>query len=108
MPDNDNVTYLKMQPKNPDNEAFSYFLEGASQHAAYQDAEAMAAACMNGILTVINKKIGGIKDDNVHGDAAVIAVLIQGMFMRQVGVPCPEINLLDDIRDILTNKVESE
>jgi len=108
MADNDNVTYLRMQPKNPDNEAYSYFLEGAAQHAAYQDAEVMAAACMNGILNVINKKVGGIKNDNIHRDAAVIAVLIQGMFMRQVDVHCPEINLLDDISEILSGKVESE
>lgn len=104
----DNVTYLRMKPKNLDDEALSYFLEGATQHAAYQDAEVMAASCMNGILAVVNKKLGGIKDDNIHGDAAVIAVLIQGLFMRQAGVECPEIHLLDDIRDALTRRNESE
>lgn len=104
----DNVTYLNLKPKDMDKDTYSYFLEGASQHAAYQDAEAMAAACMNGILQVVNKKLGGIRHDGVHGDAAVIAVLIQGLFMRQVGVECPETHLLDDIREILTRKAESE
>jgi len=38
----------------------------------------------------------------------VIAVMIQGMFMRQAGVHCPEINLLDDIREILNKTGVSE
>lgn len=110
MPDNDNVTYLRpreVPPTKEDRESLNYFLEGAAEYAAYQDSEAFAAACMNGILKATNKKLGKIQD-NVHGDCAVIAVLIQGMFMRQVGVHCPEINLLDDIREILTKKDESE
>ena len=110
MPDNDNVTYLRpraVQPTKEDLESLNYFLEGAAEYAAYQDSEAFAAACMNGILKAVNKKVGKI-NDNIHGDCAVIAVLIQGMFMRQVGVHCPEINLLDDIREVLTKKDVSE
>ena len=110
MPDNDNVTYLRPRaapPTKEDLESLNYFLEGAAEYAAYQDSEAFAAACMNGILKAVNKKVGQI-NDNVHGDCAVIAVLIQGLFMRQVGVHCPEINLLDDIREVLTKKDDSE
>lgn len=111
MSDNDNVTYLRPRvapPTKEDLESLNYFLEGAAEYAAYQDSEAFAAACMNGILKATNKKLGQLRDDNIHGDCAVIAVLIQGLFMRQVGVHCPEINLLDDIRTILTKKDESE
>jgi len=104
MADNDNVTYLKFQPKNPDAEAYNYFLEGATEYAAYQDAEAMAAACMNGIIRLLGRKFGRV-NDSINGDAAVIAVLLQGAFMRQAGVECPETHLLDDIREILTKKV---
>jgi hypothetical protein len=104
MADNDNVTYLKFQPKNPDAEAYNYFLEGATEYAAYQDAEAMAAACMNGIIRLLERKFGRV-NDSINGDAAVIAVLLQGAFMRQAGVECPETHLLDDIREILTKKV---
>lgn len=111
MSDNDNVTYLRPRvapPTKEDLESFSYFLEGATEYAAYQDSEAFAAACMNGILRAADKKLGKL-DDNINGDAAVIAVMIQGMFMRQAGVHCPEINLMDDIREILTrSKDESE
>lgn len=111
MSDNDNVTYLRPRvapPTKEDLESFNYFLEGATEYAAYQDSEAFAAACMNGILRAADKKLGKL-DDNINGDAAVIAVMIQGMFMRQAGVHCPEINLLDDIREILTrSKDESE
>ena len=107
MADNDNVTYLKFQPKNPDVDAYNYFLEGATEYAAYQDAEAMAAACMNGVIRVLERKFGKI-NDNINGDAAVIAVLLQGAFMRQAGVECPETHLLDDIRSILTKRGESE
>ena len=111
MSDNDNVTYLRPRvapPTQEDLESLNYFLEGATEYAAYQDSEAFAAACMNGILNAVSKKLGKI-DDNINGDCAVIAVLIQGMFMRQAGVHCPEINLLDDIREILTrSKDESE
>jgi hypothetical protein len=107
MSDNDNVTYLKFQPKNADADAYNYFLEGAAEYAAYQDAEAMSAACMNGIIRLLERKFGKI-NDSINGDAAVIAVLLQGAFMRQAGVECPEIHLLDDIREALTNKGKSE
>ena len=110
MSDNDNVTYLRPRvapPTKEDLESFNYFLEGATEYAAYQDSEAFAAACMNGILRAADKKLGKL-DDNINGDAAVIAVMIQGMFMRQAGVHCPEINLLDDIRDILNKTGVSE
>ena len=111
MSDNDNVTYLRPRvapPTKEDLESFNYFLEGATEYAAYQDSEAFAAACMNGILRAADKKLGKL-DDNINGDAAVIAVMIQGMFMRQAGVHCPEINLMDDIREILTrSKDKSE
>lgn len=101
----DNVTYLNLKPKNSD-DTLNYFIQGASQHAAYQDGEAFARSCMNGILMALDKKIGGLKDTH-HSDAAVVAVLIVGMFMRQVGVDSPETQLLDDIRDGLTvNKGE--
>jgi hypothetical protein len=110
MSDNDNITYLRPRsapPTKEDLESFNYFLEGATEYAAYQEAEAFAAACMNGILRAADKKLGKL-EDNVNGDAAVIAVMIQGMFMRQAGVHCPEINLLDDIRQILNKTGVSE
>ena len=110
MSDNDNITYLRPRsapPTKEDLESFNYFLEGATEYAAYQEAEAFAAACMNGILRAADKKLGKL-NDNINGDAAVIAVMIQGMFMRQAGVHCPEINLLDDIRDILNKTGVSE
>jgi hypothetical protein len=110
MSDNDNITYLRPRaapPTKEDLESFNYFLEGATEYAAYQEAEAFAAACMNGILRAADKKLGKL-EDNVNGDAAVIAVMIQGMFMRQAGVHCPEINLLDDIREILNRTGVSE
>lgn len=106
----DNITYLR--PNKPtreiDRDALSYFLEGASQHAAYQDAEAFAGACLRGILMALEKRIG-IKDEKYHSDAAVIAVMVTGMYMRQAGVECPEINLLDNVREGLTvNKDDEE
>jgi len=110
MSDNDNITYLRPRsapPTKEDLESFNYFLEGATEYAAYQEAEAFSAACMNGILRAADKKLGKL-NDNINGDAAVIAVMIQGMFMRQAGVHCPEINLLDDIRDILNKTGVSE
>jgi hypothetical protein len=110
MSDNDNITYLRPRsapPTKEDLESFNYFLEGATEYAAYQEAEAFAAACINGILRAADKKLGKL-EDNVNGDAAVIAVMIQGMFMRQAGVHCPEINLLDDIREILNKTGVSE
>lgn len=110
MSDNDNITYLRPRsapPTKEDLESFNYFLEGATEYAAYQEAEAFAAACMNGILRAADKKLGKL-NDNINGDAAVIAVMIQGMFMRQAGVHCPEINLLDDIRNILNKTGVSE
>lgn len=107
MSENDNITYLKFQPKNPDAEAYNYFISGATEYAAYQDAEAMSAACMNGVIKVLERKFGKI-NDSINGDAAVIAVLLQGAFMRQAGVECPETQLLDDIRDALTKKSNNE
>jgi hypothetical protein len=98
----DNVTYLNMnKPKTVDKDTLSYFLEGASEYAAYQEAEAFAGACLRGILMATEKKIG-LKHDGFHSDAAVIAVLITGLYMRQAGVECPEVHLLDDVREGLT------
>lgn len=110
MSDNDNVTYLRPRvapPAQEDLESLNYFLEGAAEYAAYQDSEAFSTACMNGILRAADKKLGKL-DDNINGDCAVIAVMIQGMFMRQAGVHCPEINLLDDIREVLTRTKKDE
>jgi hypothetical protein len=110
MSDNDNVTYLRPRvapPTQEDLESLNYFLEGATEYAAYQDSEAFSTACMNGILKAAGKKLGNL-DDNINGDCAVIAVMIQGMFMRQAGVHCPEINLLDDIREVLTRAKKDE
>lgn len=103
MSDNDdNVTYLKTNvTKEIDRESLSYFLEGATEYAAYQEAEAFAAACMRGVLMAAEKKVG-LKNDKFHSDAAVIAVMLTGLYMRQVGVECPEINMLDDVRAALT------
>jgi hypothetical protein len=102
MSDNDNVTYLKTNViKDIDKESLSYFLQGATEYAAYQDAEAFAQACLRGILMATEKKIG-LRDDNFHSDAAVIAVMITGLYMRQAGVECPEINMLNDVREALT------
>lgn len=98
----DNVTYLKTNViKDIDKESLSYFLQGATEYAAYQDAEAFAQACLRGILMATEKKIG-LRDENFHSDAAVIAVMITGLYMRQAGVECPEINMLDDVREALT------
>lgn len=103
MSDNDdNVTYLKTNvTKEIDRESLSYFLEGATEYAAYQEAEAFAAACTRGILMAAEKKVG-LKNDKFHSDAAVIAVMITGLYMRQSGVECPEINMLDEVREALT------
>ena len=102
MSDNDNVTYLKTNvTKEIDKDSLSYFLQGATEYAAYQDAEAFAQACLRGILMATEKKIG-LRDENFHSDAAVIAVMITGLYMRQAGVECPEINMLNDVREALT------
>ena len=103
MSDNgDNVTYLKTNvTKEIDKESLSYFLEGATEYAAYQEAEAFAAACTRGVLMAAEKKIG-LKNDKFHSDAAVIAVMITGLYMRQAGVECPEVHMLDDVREALT------
>jgi hypothetical protein len=98
----DNVTYLKTNvTKEIDKESLSYFLEGATEYAAYQEAEAFAAACTRGVLMAAEKKIG-LKNDKFHSDAAVIAVMITGLYMRQAGVECPEVHMLDDVREALT------
>lgn len=98
----DNVTYLKTNvTKEIDKESLSYFLEGATEYAAYQEAEAFAQACLRGILMATEKKIG-LKNENFHSDAAVIAVMITGLYMRQAGVECPEVHMLDDVRGALT------
>jgi hypothetical protein len=98
----DNVTYLKTNvTKEIDKESLSYFLQGATEYAAYQDAEAFAQACLRGILMATEKKIG-LTNDLFHSDAAVIAVMITGLYMRQAGVECPEINMLNDVREALT------
>jgi hypothetical protein len=98
----DNVTYLKTNvTKEIDKESLSYFLEGATEYAAYQDAEAFAQACLRGILMATEKKIG-LTNDLFHSDAAVIAVMITGLYMRQAGVECPEINMLNNVREALT------
>lgn len=101
--DGDNITYLRPKAtiKNIDKDALSYFLEGANEYASYQEAEAFAGACLRGILMAAEKKVG-LKNDKFHSDAAVIAVMITGLYMRQAGVECPEINLLDDVREALT------
>ena len=105
----DNVTYLKPKTteREIDKESLSYFLEGASEYAAYQESEAFAGACMRGILMAAEKKVG-LKHDGFHSDAAVIAVMITGLYMRQTGVECPEIHLLDDVREALTIKKGEE
>lgn len=107
---NGNVTYLKPKLKltEVDDEAATFFMEGASQYEAYQNSEAFSAAMMNGILNAAQKKLNGFNNDNFGGDAAVIAVLIQGFYMRQLGVECPETHLLDDLRVGLTRKETSE
>ena len=98
----DNVTYLKTNvTKEIDKESLSYFLEGATEYAAYQEAEAFAAACTRGILMAAEKKVG-LKNEKFHSDAAVIAVMITGLYMRQSGVECPEVHMLDDVREALT------
>ena len=98
----DNITDLKTNNvKEIDRESLSYFLQGATEYAAYQDAEAFAQACLRGILMATEKKIG-LTNDLFHSDAAVIAVMITGLYMRQAGVECPEINMLNDVREALT------
>lgn len=102
----DNITYLKTNnAKEIDKESLSYFLQGATEYSAYQDAEGFAQACLRGILLATEKKIG-LRDENFHSDAAVIAVMITGLYMRQAGVECPEINMLNDVREALTIKKE--
>jgi hypothetical protein len=99
----DNITYLrpKTTTKDIDQDALSYFLEGATEYAAYQDSEAFAGACMRGMLMALEKRVG-LKNEKFHSDAAVIAVMITGLYMRQAGVDCPETNLLDNVREGLT------
>ncbi|NBP65037.1 MAG: hypothetical protein EBU66_10330 [Bacteroidetes bacterium] len=97
----DNVTYLNFNTKHIDKDSLSYFLEGATEYAAYQDAESFAGACLRGILMAAEKKVG-LKNEKFHSDAAVIAVMITGLYMRQTGVECPETHLLDDVREALT------
>jgi hypothetical protein len=97
--DKNNIHYLRFKPKNIDKESLQYFFEGATEYAAYQDAESFSAACMVGISKALEKRLGSIKDDGFHGDIAVIAVLLVGAYMRQAGVLTPEIKLLNDIRD---------
>ena len=54
----DNITYLKTNKvKEIDMESLSYFLEGATEYAAYQDAEAFAQACLRGILMATEKRL---------------------------------------------------
>lgn len=100
----DNVTFLNFKTKNVENdeEVLNDFLKGATQFAGYQDAEMFSRSCMHGILTALDKRLGGI-NDNCHSDAAVIAVMIVGLFMRQIGVETPETQMLEDIRDALTS-----
>jgi hypothetical protein len=54
----DNVTYLKTNvTKEIDKESLSYFLQGATEYAAYQDAEAFAQACLGVFLWPRKKRL---------------------------------------------------
>jgi len=102
MSDNDNVTFLnpkkKSEEPNPDKESLSYFLEGIDEYNSYQDAERAGKAVLAGITRVCNEKFGVTNPDGFYGDAAVISVLVYGMFLRQRGIETPETYLLNDIR----------
>lgn len=101
----DNVTFLnpkkKTEDPNPDKESLSYFLEGIDEYNSYQDAERAGRAVMAGITRVCNEKFGVAKPENFYADAAVISVLVYGMFLRQRGIDTPETQLLTDIRNAL-------
>lgn len=105
MSDNDNVTFLnpkkKSEEPNPDKESLSYFLEGIDEYNSYQDAERAGKAVLAGITKVCNEKFGVANPDGFYADAAVISVLVYGMFLRQRGINTPETHLLDDIRTAL-------
>jgi hypothetical protein len=102
---NDNVTFLnpkkKAEDPNPDKESLSYFLEGIDEYSSYQDAERAGKAVMAGITKVCTVKFG-IKDhESFYADAAVVSVLVYGMFLRQRGLDTPETFMLTDIRRAL-------
>ena len=109
MSDNDNVTFLnpkkKMEDPNPDKESLSYFLEGIDEYNSYQDAERAGRAVMTGITKVCNEKFGVTHQESFYADAAVISVLVYGMFLRQRGIDTPETYLLTDIRNALDTKL---
>jgi hypothetical protein len=109
MSDNDNVTFLnpkkKAEDPNPDKESLSYFLEGIDDYNSYQDAERAGRAVMAGITKVCTEKFGVTKQEHFYADAAVISVLVYGMFLRQRGIDTPETYLLTDIRNALDAKL---
>ena len=109
MSDNDNVTFLnpkkKFEDTNPDKESLTYFLEGIDDYNSYQDAERAGRSVMAGITKVCTEKFGITKPDSFYADAAVISVLVYGMFLRQRGIDTPETYLLTDIRNALDTKL---
>jgi len=106
---NDNVTFLnpkkKAEDPNPDKESLSYFLEGIEEYSSYQDAERAGRAVMAGITKVCTEKFGIKNHESFYADAAVVSVLVYGMFLRQRGMDTPETLMLTDIRNALDTKL---
>jgi len=102
---NDNVTFLnpkkKSEDPNPDKESLSHFLEGIDEYSSYQDAERAGRAVMAGITKVCTEKFGIKNHESFYADAAVVSVLVYGMFLRQRGMDTPETSMLTDIRKSL-------
>jgi hypothetical protein len=109
MSDNDNVTFLnpkkKAEDPNPDKESLSYFLGGIDEYSSYQDAERAGKAVMAGITKVCTEKFGITHHESFYADAAVVSVLVYGMFLRQRGMDTPETVMLTDIRNALDTKL---
>lgn len=106
---NDNVTFLnpkkKAEDPNPDKESLSYFLEGIEEYSSYQDSERAGRAVMAGITKVCTEKFGIKNHESFYADAAVVSVLVYGMFLRQRGMDTPETLMLTDIRNALDTKL---
>ena len=106
---NDNVTFLnpkkKAEDPNPDKESLSYFLDGIEEYSSYQDAERAGRAVMAGITKVCTEKFGIKNHESFYADAAVVSVLVYGMFLRQRGMDTPETLMLTDIRNALDTKL---
>ena len=103
----DNVRFLNFNSKTPvDMDTVDNFLDGVDSFNSYADSERAAKAVMHGIIRVASEKFG-VETPGFYQDAAVISVLVLGMFARQRGLEIPEVHLLDSIRDGLNDVSEN-